>query len=120
MKQRIILFTLLSMIVTPQILAQEKNPILQNTYPIKDGHLITVDVWNEIRKSDITYGDIKQILKNLEELQKNAQVSERTIKEQDRIIKEQQRTIENLKRSVEEMQKTLNKLERDVDNLKRK
>jgi len=111
--KRIVFSALLSVLFVSHVVAQERNSILQNTWPLRSGQLLTMDRWSkEIRVTDITYDNFKQMERNIDALQRNARDLERIIKNQERIIREQQRTIDNL-------QRRLNNLERDVNNLRR-
>jgi len=114
MKQ-VVCLLLLSVLFVPCLVAQQRNPILENTTSHRRGYLLIVDGrWNrEIRFSDISYDNIIQMQRSIETLQRNARDSERIKRNQDRIIREQQRTIDNL-------QRRLNNLEREVNNLRRR
>jgi len=112
--KRIFLLALLSIFLVPDLMAQTRNPMLENTVPLRRGNFVTVDRWNgELRMSDITHENFRQMQRNMEALQRNARNFERTIQNQERIMREQQRTIDNLNRR-------LNALEREVSSLRRR
>ncbi|MCL2246866.1 MAG: hypothetical protein FWC10_07125 [Lentimicrobiaceae bacterium] len=112
--KRIFLLVLLGMLFMPCLLAQQRNPMLQNTVPMRRGNIVVVDRWNaELRMSDITYENFRQLERNVTALQRTTRDFQRTVQNQDRLIREQQRTIETLNRR-------LATLERDVNTLRRR
>jgi len=112
--KRFLFFILLSTLFAPFVFAQQRNPTLENTLPFRRGNFVTVDRLNaEIRMSDITYDNFRQMERNIAVLQRNARDAERIIQSQDRVIRQQQQTIDNL-------QRRLNNLEREVNNFRRR
>jgi len=112
--KRIFIIALLFVLFVPYPQAQaQKQTLKNNSFTVKGGNFVTVDWQNELRKSELTFDNFKQIEKNVEALQKTA-------RDLDRVVKEQQRTIEAQKRMIANLQRTVSNLEREVNNLKRR
>ena len=103
----ICLFNLFASAIFAQLLVEPK---LKNTFTVSSGNLLVIDTWNEIRKSDISYDDVKKMQKDIASLTKEL---DKTQKE----LKEAEREIANLKR---EMDKKHNDLVRQIEELKRR
>jgi len=120
MKIKILIITIVFGFFSNNTNSQEKNPELKNTFTVRDGNFIVVDVWNEIRKSEFSYRDLEKMKENLISVQNDYQQTKKSIENQEKIIREQKQMIDNLNKTVQDMQKTLQKLEREVEELKRK
>jgi len=112
--KRIFLFALLSMLFVFRPQAQDQKQTLKNnSFTVRGGNFVTVDWTNELRKSALTFDNIKQMEKNVEILQRN-------VRDLDKVVKEQQRTIDAQKRAIDELKRTVDNLQREVNNLKRR
>ncbi|MDR2126521.1 MAG: hypothetical protein LBP63_06810 [Prevotellaceae bacterium] len=93
--------------------AQEKNPVLKNTFTASGGQLIVADIWNEIKISDLSYETVKDIITTVKSLKQNLQNAVNT-------ISKQKQAIEKMQRELYEQKQKLDQMESDIRNLKNK
>lgn len=93
--------------------AQEKNPVLKNTFPTSSGNLLIADVWKEIRISDLSYETVQKLINTVESLAQDLKNAIST-------ISEQKRTIEKMQRELDDQKRKLDKIESEIRYLKNK
>jgi hypothetical protein len=55
------LFVILYACISNNVDAQDTKLTLKKSFTNSGGNLVTVDTWNEVQKSDLTYDDIKTL-----------------------------------------------------------
>jgi peptidoglycan hydrolase CwlO-like protein len=92
---------------------QAQNPVLANPATVRDGNVVTVTHEHEIKKSDIRYKDLKEILHAWESMKSDLKSAEKEIREAAKIINDQ-------KKEIRELEKSIRRLQQDVKELQKK
>ena len=98
-----IFVALLCLIFLQNISAQDKNPVLKNTFTLRDGNFVVVDTWGELRKSDFSS-------RRLEKMEEDLRSAIKVIEQQERTIEQQKRSIDDLKKTVRDLQEQVKRL----------
>jgi peptidoglycan hydrolase CwlO-like protein len=113
MKIKVFIISVLIIAFANSASAQDKNPVLKNTFRTSGGQFIVADIWNELRISDLSYETVKTLINAVESLKNDLQNANRT-------ISEQKRKIEQMQREFDEQKRKIDKMEDDIRNLKNK
>jgi len=95
----ICLFSLSVFAIFSQLL---EEPKLKNIWTVSGGNLLVIDTWNEIRKSDISYDDVKKLQKELTQTKNELKEAQKEI---DKMKKEMENKYNSLSRQIEELKK---------------
>jgi len=114
MKKQTAIILFLALSCATATFAQElKNPTLEDRFTYRGGDFLMVDDFQRIKKSEISYDDIKNLQETVQKLSDE-------LKETNKTVKEQQNTIVRLNKEMKELENTVQRQNKKIEELERK